>query len=133
MPDNINPVKVLILEDEPVIIKVVTRALVYRGMEVDAAENGLAAKEIIDSGRDFDLFLFDIRTPVINGMQLYEYMEENYPEAAAKVIFMTGDCLNTVTNRFLERVNRPVLAKPFTPADLMEIISRVITPELSPV
>ena len=128
MSDNTNHKKVLVLEDEPVISKILTRALSSEGMEVDATENGLLAEARIASGKKYDLFLFDIRTPVINGMQVYQYIEERYPQAVSKVMFMTGDNLNTATRNFLERVKRPVLEKPFTPSELMELINQVMEP-----
>jgi len=128
MPENSICKKVLVMEDEPIINRIVTRTLSAEGMEVDSAENGLVAEDKIASGKNYDLFLFDIRTPVINGMQVYKYIEEHCPEAASRVIFMTGDSLNTATSRFLERVKRPVMEKPFTPAELLELIHRVIAP-----
>ena len=133
MTENTNRKNVLILEDEPTITRILTRTLSCEGMEVDSAENGLIAQDKIASGKNYDLFLFDIRTPVINGMQVYTYLEEHYPEAVSKVMFMTGDCLNAATSRFLERVKRPVLEKPFTPEQLVKLINQVMPGKLSPV
>ena len=97
MPENKIKPKVLILEDEPVISKVLYRAFFAAGLDSDIAENGLYAEEKLASGNKYDLFVFDIRTPIVSGMQLYEYMEKNYPETVDKVIFMTGDYLNATT------------------------------------
>jgi DNA-binding response OmpR family regulator len=133
IPENTNRKKVLVLEDEPVITRILTRTLSLEGMEVDSAENGLMAKDKLASGMGYDLFLFDIRTPIVNGIQVYKYLEDHYPAAASKVVFMTGDCLNAATSRFLERVKRPVLEKPFTPIELLEFINRVMPPEPTPV
>jgi DNA-binding response OmpR family regulator len=133
MPENTNRKKVLVLEDEPVITRILTRTLSFEGMEVDSAENGQVAKDRIASGKHYDLFLFDIRTPIINGMQVYKYLEEHRPEATSKVMFMTGDCLNAATSHFLEKVQRPVIEKPFTPAELVELINRVMALEPTPV
>ena len=131
MPENNSKVKVLILEDEPVISKVLYRALTHAGMDVDIAENGLHAQDKLSSGKTYELFLFDIRTPIISGMQLYEYMEKNHPELVDKVIFMTGDYLNATTYTFLERTNRPFINKPFTPDQIMELIKPILQAQLS--
>jgi DNA-binding NtrC family response regulator len=131
MPDNKTKPKVLILEDEPVISKVLYRAFTAAGMEADIAENGLYAEEKLTSGNRYDIFIFDIRTPIVSGMQLYEYMEKNFPETVDKVIFMTGDYLNTATYNFLERTNRPFINKPFTPDQIMELIKPILQRELS--
>jgi DNA-binding response OmpR family regulator len=130
MSENTKRKKVLVMEDEPIISRILTRTLSSKGLEVDAAENGQVAEDKIASGKNYDLFLFDIRTPIINGMQVYMYMEEHFPENASKVIFMTGDCLNGATSRFLERVKRPVIEKPFRPEELLELINRVMPPVL---
>ena len=126
MVETNRPRKVLILEDEPVISRVLSRTLSSAGMETETADNGLIVREKLDAGAAPDLFLFDIRTPVINGIQLYEYMEEKYPGLSQKVIFMTGDYLNSVTLAFLERVNRPFIQKPFTPDQILDLVNKHI-------
>jgi DNA-binding NtrC family response regulator len=130
MPDN-SVQKVLILEDEPVISNILLRIIKAKGMVANVAENGVVAKEKLSSGEKYDLFVFDIRTPIVNGIQLYEYMEEKYPELTKKVIFMTGDCLNTATSTFLERVKQPVISKPFTPDQMLGMINQALHPKLT--
>ena len=132
MPDNNNLKKVLLLEDEPVICNVLTRILKADGIEVDVANNGLIAKEKIDAGNKYNLFIFDIRTPIINGMELFEYLEQKHPELIDKVVFATGDCLNTATKSFLERIHRPVIIKPYTPEQIKSLIAQTINLELTP-
>ena len=88
----------MILEDEPVISKVLSRVLKADSFAIDIAENGSIAKEKIDAGKKYDLFIFDIRTPVLSGIQLFEHLEKKHPELTEKVIFMTGDYLNTATS-----------------------------------
>jgi CheY-like chemotaxis protein len=117
---------VLLLEDELVIGKVVRRALSVDGYHVDIAENGQIAKDKIDSDNYYDILIFDIRTPVINGMQLYEYLEKEHPELSKKVVFATGDYVNSTTRKFLEKANRPFLAKPYTPVQIRGIIDQVL-------
>jgi CheY-like chemotaxis protein len=123
--------KILFLEDEPVICRVVARSLEPEGFEVDIAHDGLVAKEKIGSEDNYDLLVFDIRTPVISGSQLYEYLEKERPEITRKVIFATGDSLNRSTKEFLDRVNRPFLTKPYSPAQLKSLILQTINQNLS--
>jgi CheY-like chemotaxis protein len=131
MPNNNGHQKVLLLEDEPVICRIVTRTLAAYGVSVDVAQNGLIAKEKINDANTYDLFIFDIRTPMINGMQLYEYLEQEHPEMTDKVMFATGDNLNTTTKEFLERTNRPFLYKPYTPLQIKNMIVEKFNIELS--
>ena len=130
MPANNILGRVLLLEDEPVICKVVTRMLKAEGLDIDVANNGLIAKEKIEAGNEYNLFIFDIRTPVIDGMQLFEFLEKKYPALTQKVIFTTGDCLNAATSTFLERVKRPFLVKPFVPDQIKSLMKQVYDWEL---
>ena len=121
MDDSDKP-KVLILEDEPIIARVVSRFLMTEGFLVDIATNGLDAKEKINGDARYDIMVFDIRTPVISGIQLYEYLEKERPGLTDSVIFATGDTMNETTKNFLERTKCPWICKPYTPAQLKNTI-----------
>ncbi len=129
MPDTQK--RVLILEDEPVISTVLSRTLKADGFEIDTAENGSIAKAKINAGKQYDLFIFDIQTPVMSGIQLFEHFEKEHRERTERVLFMTGDSLNTATAQFLQRINRPYLMKPFTPSQIQELIKQTLKKESS--
>ncbi|MCD6567460.1 MAG: response regulator [Dehalococcoidia bacterium] len=118
--------RVLVVEDEQVISDVCSRVLVGEGLEVDIAVNGMEAEDKLQERNDYDLILIDIRTPVMNGKQLYQWLEEKHPELLGGVIFTTGDVMGGDTLSFLERVARPFLAKPFTPGQLRDIVRKNI-------
>jgi CheY-like chemotaxis protein len=120
-----NGLKILLLEDETVIAGAIARILAFQGNSVEIAINGLIAKDKIDSNPAYDLFILDIKTPIMNGIQLYEYLEQEHAGLLDRVVFTTGDSLGLVTKVFLERVNRPVLSKPFTPMQLTSLIQEV--------
>jgi CheY-like chemotaxis protein len=119
--------RILLLEDEPIICRAASRTLINHGFEVDIAANGLIAKEKVDMHNEYEFFIFDIKTPVMNGIQVFEYFEKEYPELANRVIFTTGDSLGSATKTFLDRVNRPFLSKPYTPSQLVTLISEVFS------
>jgi CheY-like chemotaxis protein len=121
-----NSNRVLLMEDEPVIARVLKRIISAEGFESDVAENGQVAKDKINAGDHYNIFIFDIRTPVISGIQLYEYLEKEHPDLTNKVIFATGDYMNSNTRQFLDRVKRPFLAKPYTPAQVKSIINSLV-------
>jgi CheY-like chemotaxis protein len=119
--------RVLLLEDEPIICRAASRTLINHGFEVDIAANGLIAKEKVDMHNEYEFFIFDIKTPIMNGIQVFEYLEKEYPELANRVIFTTGDSLGSTTKNFLDRVNRPFLSKPYTPSQLVTLIGEVFS------
>lgn len=113
--------KILSVEDEPSIRQVCRRALTSQGYQVDFAVNGVVAESMLMKG-DYDLLLVDIKTPVMDGKQLYRYIKKRYPELADRVIFTTGDVASEDTQSFLEWAARPFLPKPFSPDELRAMV-----------
>jgi DNA-binding response OmpR family regulator len=117
--------RVLVVEDEPVIGRVCAATLTGEGFEVDIATNGSIAERMIEE-KKYALLLIDIRTPVMNGKELYQWITERHPELANRVIFTTGELLGSASEQFVEQSGRPFLPKPFTPDDLRATVRDTI-------
>jgi CheY-like chemotaxis protein len=119
--DTLNRKRALVIEDELVISRICQRTLAAEGFEVDIAVNGSVAKELVRN-KAYDLFLSDIRTPKMNGIEFYRYLEQVQPELARRIIFTTGDVLSNNIEQFLNEVKNPYLAKPFDPDQLKKVL-----------
>ena len=117
--------RILLVEDEPAICQVCLRVLTGEGFEVDIAVNGGVAQDMLRE-KDYDLCLIDIKTPVMNGKQLYQVIIGKHPKLASGVIFATGDVIDGYTQRFLELASRPFILKPFTPDELKSIVRETL-------
>jgi len=113
--------RILIVEDEPAVSDLCQRVLTSEGFEVDIAVNGKIAQDMLKE-KQYDLCLFDIRTPTMNGKELYQWLKEKHPQMTSRVIFTTGDVMAGDTQSFLEQVGRLFLPKPFTPDQLKAIM-----------
>jgi DNA-binding response OmpR family regulator len=121
----------LVVEDEPSIAKMCIRALGVEGFEVDIASDGEAAQaRFAENGDVYDLCLIDIRTPRMNGIELYHYLQKSGSGMINRVIFTTGDIINEEIKAFLEKSGRPFLPKPFTLDELRSVI-KMASPEKS--
>ena len=109
--------RVLVVDDEPAICDLCRRVLISEGFEVKIAAQGNVAQDMVEEKR-YDLCLMDIKMPVLNGKELYEWMREKHPHLARRVIFITGSVMGGYTQVFLEQTGRPFLLKPFTPDEL---------------
>jgi len=119
----------LVVEDEPTIARMCLRALGTEGFEVDVASDGKAAQARLSDNEDlYDLCLIDIRTPGMNGIELYQYLKEIGSEMINRVIFTTGDVVNDEIKTFLEETGRPFLPKPFTLDELRSVIRITLAP-----
>lgn len=113
--------KILIVEDEPAICALCRRVLDGEGFEVDIAVNGRVAQDMIKEKR-YDLYLVDIRTPGMDGKELYQWLQKKYPQLTSRVTFTSGDMIGGDTKNFLEQAARPFLPKPFTTSELKAIV-----------
>jgi DNA-binding response OmpR family regulator len=112
---------ILLVEDERAICDVCRRVLVGDEFDIDIAENGELAQQMIGE-KEYDLCILDIRIPVVSGDELYVWLLQEHPEVVNRVIFTTGDIMGGDTIRFIERTTRPLLAKPFTSSELITIV-----------
>jgi DNA-binding response OmpR family regulator len=116
---------ILVVEDEPSISDVCRRVLTREGYAVEIAANGKLAQGMV-GGKQYDVCLIDIRTPAMDGKELYEWLQEEYPQLTKRVIFTTGDMLGGDTKSFIEGTGRPCLPKPFSPGDLKAIVRETL-------
>jgi signal transduction histidine kinase len=110
-------VRVLIVEDEEPVRRPMTRYLTRKGADVVEAGDGAAALTLLRE-RAADVILADLRMPRMGGMELYAQLEEERPELAARVLFLSGD-----VSQLAEPGNTPVprervLVKPVELAEL---------------
>ncbi len=117
--------RILVVEDELAISDICQRVLTSEGFEVDVAVNGRVAQDILKE-KQYDLCLIDIRTPEMNGIELYQWLKEKYPQQADRVIFMTGDVMGGDTVTFIEQTGRTYLPKPFIPDDLKAVVRETL-------
>ncbi len=120
-----NVKRILLVEDEPAICRLCQIVLNGEGFEVDIAVNGKAAQDMIEE-KQYDLFLFDIKLPVMDGRELYQWLKEKHPKQISRVIFTSGSVLSEDTQLSMEQTGRPFLPKPFTPDELQTIVSNTL-------
>lgn len=123
--NNIIIKSVLVVEDEPGVARICVRTLTAEGFQVDIAVNGEVGLDMWRK-KNYDLCVSDIRTPHMNGIELFQHIENENPEAVKKFIFTTGDVLSGNIKEFLEETGRPYLPKPFTPEELRAIVRKAL-------
>jgi CheY-like chemotaxis protein len=80
---------VLIVDDEPHVIRIMRLALEKAGYRVDEAANGLQAMEYLGKNRP-DVMISDIDMPRMNGRELCESMARTLPDRAFPVFVLTA-------------------------------------------
>jgi len=113
----------LLVEDDPDIRKVTIIALRTAGYEVMAAENGRVAVDLfVQRSKDVQVVLLDQEMPVMNGEETFRAIRairEDVP-----IVVMTGYGAVAAQANFGHLRPTGVLGKPFTRAQLLEILRR---------
>ncbi len=116
--------KVLIVDDDPNVIRGLLESLKNENCVIDKAVDGLEAFEKIASD-DYDLILSDVMMPGLSGEKLYKYMIEVKPHLIHRCILITG-AMNDKLEDFCKTVDLPYLQKPFSSFDLKKMIAGVL-------
>ncbi len=119
------PARILVVDDDPLVIRLIIDTLNVEGYDVDSAENGVAALEKIRHAH-FDLILSDLHMPLLDGVGLYRALTEGQDHPVAKIIFLTGSVGSSELHRFLTETGLPVLRKPFSLAELQQIVRQAL-------
>lgn len=111
--------KVLVLEDEPTVARLVADVLEDEGMRVDVLFDG---REALDraASKAYDLVICDMKMPGMDGQRFYQTLAEARNPLGERFLFITGDVLAAHTRLFLESHRLPYVAKPFRVEELTE-------------
>jgi len=114
--------RVLVVDDEIEIASALAEILSLDGFRVDVAESGPAALDCI-AGAEYDLIVTDLRMPLMDGLDFYRKLEDEYPHLCDRVVVMSGDTLRAAASQFLKRTGLPMIEKPFEPSDVLRIVA----------
>jgi two-component system cell cycle sensor histidine kinase/response regulator CckA len=116
--------KILLVDDEDLILTAVKEFLEMGGYSVFAAATGGEMLRILaDQNGEIDLLLLDLTLPDMNGLDLIPQLSIDYP--SLKVVIWSGalpDELEFEDQPFI----KAVLSKPFDLRELREIIDRTL-------
>ena len=87
MEENSRPVRVLVVDDEPSVLRALELILRKKGHDVVALDSPIAATQRLAS-EDFDVAMLDIRMPELSGIELLNAVKHRRPEI--EVVMMTG-------------------------------------------
>lgn len=112
--------RVLVVDDEHPVLKLLVRVLSVDNYEIQSTDSGVEAARLLDlpNFRGVDLLVTDLMMPVMNGRQLAAHVRQRYP--AARVLYVTGfaDTLFNGVNELGD--GESFIEKPFGVEGLLE-------------
>jgi DNA-binding NtrC family response regulator len=117
---------VLLIEDEPSIMALVSATLERNGYEVVCIESGAEALRMLEKGQYLGV-VSDMRTPGgVDGAQVHAWISANRPDLIDKVVIITGDYANEETVTTLRKIGALYLEKPFRVQDLISAVEKTM-------
>jgi signal transduction histidine kinase len=115
--------KLLIVDDERMILELTSMVLSSRGFDVSVVDNASESYELIEREQPA-LVLLDYMMPKINGLEALKEMRERFPETY--VIMFTGKGSEEVAVELMKAGASDYILKPFSNAKLVERIENVL-------
>lgn len=113
--------RVLVVDDEPAVARVIARALRSHGFEVTTAQDGRAAlRAVLGDGRSPHLLLTDVAMPNMTGVELAGRVRAARP--SVRVVLMTGEPAFVAAALDRPELVQAVLAKPFGVDELLGVV-----------
>ena len=119
------PGTILLIDDEPSIVRGLARLLRHDGYRVETASNGRDALARLQ-GQCYDVILSDLRMPEIDGRAFYALLRQHYPALRQRVIFLTGASDEADSQAFLAQCGQPWLRKPCRNPALRSAIQQIL-------
>lgn len=115
--------KILVVDDDKSILKIIEARLKHASYEVELASNGEEAIECMRK-RLPRLVLLDIVMPGVDGFTVLETIKKDKRLKKVPVIMITSKCEDRDVQRAITMGAKDYLVKPFSPAVLLDKVRR---------
>lgn len=122
MPLLLRKGRILVLDDDLAIQKLVAMILKREGYKVDLVDSGRKAIEAAEK-TDYMALLLDLMMPTEGGMTVVQHLRKKKPELLQRVILLTG-----TADSVLQSISKDVFAvvkKPFDAKDLVATVAKL--------
>ena len=117
--------RVLICDDDPVILRLLEVNLELEGYDVLLAHDGEHAIEVATEEKP-DLVILDIMMPRLDGYQTCERLKADEQTKGIPIVFLSAKAQQADIERGKEFGVAEYLTKPFDPNDLIDVVQRLI-------
>lgn len=122
-----NKKKILVIDDNALMVRLLTFVLQRAGYETKVATNG---KEGIDSARSWkpDAVITDFHMPFLNGYEVCQNLRADPETKHIKVVIITASAKDEIPEQIWNSGADDVLTKSFQPKVLLDKLDRLLKP-----
>jgi DNA-binding response OmpR family regulator len=123
--------RILVVEDDPVIMQLVKDVVEEEGYSVVAAQDGREAYRILEKESDFVAGIFDVKMPAIQGTDLLRYMQTEKRLVRIPVLIMTSQQSAAIQSESFSAGATIFMPKPFTRVTLRTMFRALVSRTVS--
>lgn len=120
--------RILVVDDEPHIVKLVSFALERAGHEVLQAADGVQGVAVASESHP-DLILMDVMMPVMSGYDALDRLKSDSSTSDIPVVMLSAKSQHYEQEEGLRRGALQYICKPFTPRDLADTVNAILSGE----
>lgn len=113
--------RILVIDDEIPLLRAFKRILSKDNIVITAC-GGREGLEILENDRHFDAVICDLMMPGVDGIDVFEWLQERDADVAQRLIFCTGGAFTRRAKAFTAEVDVPLIQKPIDWENLTELI-----------
>jgi DNA-binding response OmpR family regulator len=119
--------RVLVVEDDPVMMQLVKDVVEEEGYTVVSAQDGREAYKILEKDNKFAAGIFDVKMPILQGTDLLRYMHTEKRLTSIPVLIMTSEQSAAMQSESLSAGAAIFMPKPFTRVTLRTMFRALVT------
>lgn len=120
-----NGEKILIVDDNPMNIKVALRLMQNYNLKIDTLNSGKEAIAKIQAGRVYDLVMLDDMMPEMSGVEVLSVLKQN-PNYKMTTIALTANALSGMREKYIQDGFDDYLSKPINKKELNDLLIKYL-------
>ena len=117
--------RILVVDDEPAILRSM-KSLLRHDHDVELADGGRAAIELLKHDIGFDLVLCDLNMPDVDGVDVHDWIRDHVPRLEGRVVLCSGAAPSPRVRAFMVKAGPVFLEKPISAETLDAVFARVL-------
>ena len=118
--------RILVVDDEPHIRRVLCTILTSHGFDVTEAKHGTEGMDAVQSDAEYDFILLDFMMPGATGLEILARVRADSRRAETPVIILTAKGQDTDREAAMAGGADDFLTKPFSPKKLVARIREIL-------
>lgn len=118
--------KILVIDDDAVIRRLLQRLLIGRGFDVRLAADGEEGLGALQNGELPQVVICDLNLPGISGLDVLAAIRRDERHSSLPVLMLTGEGFEEARGEAMEQGANMYMTKPFSSYELLDVLGQIL-------